>query len=63
MDRMARVVAPGIPHHMPQQRKRREPMVFGEDGSHVYLALMEFRRILRPKCALRGSVTRSIIQL
>ncbi len=31
MARLARVVAPGLPHHVTQRGNRREPVFFGED--------------------------------
>ncbi|CAN5159583.1 transposase [soil metagenome] len=40
MPRFARVVVPGVPHHVTQRGNRREPIFF-EDGDHaVYCALL-----------------------
>ena len=48
MARLARVVVPGIPHHVTQRGNRRQP-VFFRDGD--YLA---YRQLLAQWCAARG---------
>ncbi len=40
MGRMARVVAPGLPHHVTQRGNRRMETFFEEDDSALYLELM-----------------------
>ena len=40
MARIARVVAPGIPHHVTQQENRRQATFFGADDYRAYIALM-----------------------
>jgi putative transposase len=40
MARMARVVAPGLPHHVTQRGNRRQQTFFGDDDYRLYLALM-----------------------
>ena len=40
MARMARIVAPGIPHHVTQRGNRRQPTFFVENDYRQYLALM-----------------------
>jgi len=40
MARMARAVAPGIPHHVTQRGNRRQQTFFSDDDYRVYLALM-----------------------
>jgi putative transposase len=40
MARLARVVAPGLPHHITQRGNRRQATFFGADDYHAYLALM-----------------------
>lgn len=40
MARLARIVVPGLPHHVTQRGNRREPIFF-EDGDHeIYLDLL-----------------------
>ena len=48
MARLARVVVPGLPHHLTQRGNRRQPVFFGEDD---YLA---YRELLARWCAERG---------
>lgn len=40
MARIARVIAPGLPHHITQRGNRRQQTFFGEEDYQVYLALM-----------------------
>ena len=40
MARMARAVAPGIPHHVTQRGNRRQRTFFQEEDYHAYLELM-----------------------
>jgi len=40
MARMARAVAPGIPHHVTQRGNRRQQTFFNDDDYLTYLALM-----------------------
>ena len=40
MARIARVVAPGIPHHVTQRGNRRQPVFFGDTDYQLYLGLM-----------------------
>jgi len=40
MARIARVVAPGIPHHVTQRGNRRQQTFFNEDDYRFYQALM-----------------------
>jgi putative transposase len=40
MPRLARVIAPGLPHHLTQRGNRRQPTFFGDDDYREYLALM-----------------------
>lgn len=40
MARMARVVAPGIPHHVTQRGNRRQETFFSDDDYRAYLELM-----------------------
>jgi putative transposase len=40
MARMARVIAPGIAHHITQRGNRRQPTFFGESDYKIYLQLM-----------------------
>ncbi len=57
MARLARVVLPGVAHHITQRGNRRLPVFFGDDDRRLYLGL------LREGCAaanvrcLRGEVT------
>ena len=43
MSRIARVIAPGYPHHLTQRGNRRLPTFFCDDDYHEYLALMAER--------------------
>ena len=43
MARMARVVVPGIPHHVTQRGNRRQATFFGDDDYAAYLDLMAQR--------------------
>ena len=47
---MARIVAPGVPHHVTQRGNRRQPTFFVENDYRQYLALM------REWCDRQGSV-------
>jgi putative transposase len=40
MARIARVVAPGLPHHVTQRGNRRLQTFFGDDDYQAYLELM-----------------------
>ena len=40
MARLARVVIPGLPHHVTQRGNRREPVFFEEEDYRAYLALI-----------------------
>ena len=40
MPRIARVVAPGIPHHVTQRGNRRQRTFFGDADYQAYLELM-----------------------
>jgi len=40
MARLARVVVPGLPHHVTQRGNRRQPTFFGEDDYAAYRALL-----------------------
>ncbi|MGE3475278.1 MAG: transposase [Rhodospirillaceae bacterium] len=40
MARLARVVAPGVPHHVTQRGGRRQPVFFGDDDYLAYRALL-----------------------
>ena len=41
MGRIARVVAPGMPHHVTQRGNRRQQTFFGDDDYRAYLGLMK----------------------
>jgi putative transposase len=43
MARLARVVVPGVPHHVTQRGNRRQPVFFGEGDYRAYLALLAER--------------------
>lgn len=40
MTRLARIVAPGLPHHVTQRGNRRQPTFFGEEDYRFYLDLL-----------------------
>ncbi len=40
MARLARVVVPGVPHHVTQRGNRRQPVFFGDDDYAAYLDLL-----------------------
>ena len=40
MARLARIVVPGVPHHVTQRGNRRQPTFFGDDDYRAYRALM-----------------------
>lgn len=40
MARLARVVAPGVPHHVTQRGNRRQPVFFGDEDYLAYRALL-----------------------
>lgn len=40
MARLARVVAPGVPHHVTQRGNRRQPVFFGDDDYRAYRSLL-----------------------
>jgi putative transposase len=40
MARIARVVVPGIPHHITQRGNRRQQVFFSDDDYKLYLELM-----------------------
>ena len=40
MPRIARVVVPGIPHHVTQRGNRRQTTFFNQDDYRAYIALM-----------------------
>src|SRR5208337_2974495 len=48
MAQLARVVIPGVPHHLTQRGNRRQKVFFGQDDYEAYLEL------LREWCAERG---------
>jgi putative transposase len=48
MPRIARIVVPGLPHHVTQRGNRRAP-IFLEPGDETL-----YRRILAEECARRG---------
>jgi putative transposase len=37
---MARVVVPGLPHHITQRGNRREPVFFGDEDYRLYRRLI-----------------------
>jgi len=41
MGRIARVVVPGMPHHVTQRGNRRQETFFGEEDYRAYLELMK----------------------
>jgi len=41
MARLARIVAPGVPHHITQRGNNRQDVFFVEDDRYVYLALLK----------------------
>jgi len=41
MARLARVVAPGLPHHVTQRGNRRQPVFFSDDDYRTYLRLLK----------------------
>jgi REP element-mobilizing transposase RayT len=43
MARIARVIAPGIPHHVTQRGNRRQQTFFCDDDYRAYLALAFWR--------------------
>ncbi len=40
MTRLARIVIPGVPHHVTQRGNRREPVFFNDDDYRVYISLI-----------------------
>jgi putative transposase len=48
MARLARAVAPGVPHHVTQRGNRRQPTFFAEDDYRAY------RDLLAEWCGRRG---------
>ena len=40
MARLARVVVPGMPHHITQRGNRRQQTFFGDEDYEIYLELM-----------------------
>ncbi len=48
MARLARVVVPGLPHHLTQRGNRRQPVFFREDDYRAN------RELLAQWCAARG---------
>ncbi len=40
MARLARLVVPGLPHHVTQRGNRRERVFFEDDDDRAYLALI-----------------------
>ncbi|MBM3491339.1 MAG: transposase [Alphaproteobacteria bacterium] len=48
MSRIARVVVPGLPHHVTQRGNRRQPVFFGEEDYRLY------RRILAERAKAAG---------
>lgn len=42
MPRIARLVLPGVPHHVTQRGNRRQPTFFGEQDYALYLRLLGF---------------------
>lgn len=47
MARIARVVVPGLPHHVTQRGNRREPVFFEADDYHLYRQLVAAPRRCR----------------
>ncbi len=54
MARLARIVAPGIPHHVTQRGNRRQTVFFGEDGYRAYLAHRRYSRMINFRQGWRG---------
>ena len=51
MARLARVVIPGVPHHVTQRGNRRQPVFFSGDDRRAYLALIaEAAKASRTRC-------------
>ncbi len=50
MARLARIVAPGLPHHVTQRGNRRQPVFFRDDDYRLYL------RLVSEHCAAAGVV-------
>ena len=46
MARLARVVVPGMPHHVTQRGNRRQQTFFRDDDYEAYLELKSWRRFL-----------------
>ena len=49
MPRVARLVVPGLPHHVTQRGNRRQPTFFGDSDYRLYM------RLLREWCATAGT--------
>jgi putative transposase len=50
MARLARIVIPGVPHHVTQRGNRRLPVFFSDDDRRAYLAL------IAEACAAHGTI-------
>lgn len=53
MARLARIVIPGIAHHITQRGNRRERLFFEDDDFALYLAMLRFGRVEEPQLELR----------
>ena len=47
MSRLARIVVPGLPHHVTQRGNRREPIFFEDGDQEVYRDLLAEQAIRR----------------
>ena len=59
MSRLARVVAPGVPHHVTQRGNRRQTPFFGDGDDAAYLDILGFQcielnRARRPRGQVRA---------
>ena len=53
MARLARIVIPGIAHHITQRGNRLERLFFEDDDFALYLAMLRFGRVEEPQLELR----------
>lgn len=64
MARLARVIVPGLPHHVTQRGNRREPIFFEDGDQEVYRDLLaeqaRRRGVTRCGCAMT-KVTRGVM--
>lgn len=61
MPRMARVVVPGVPHHITQRGNNRQPVFFTDDDRRLYLSLLHdhaqrFGMAIRGYCLMSNHV-------